>query len=1366
MDGAGNVYFADTGNNAIKKWTAATRTVTTLVASGLNQPLGLAVDGAGNVYFADSNNSAIKQWTAATGTVTTLVSSGLNHPNGVAVDGAGNIYIADESNNVIKKWTAATGTVATLVSSGLSLPIGVAVDGSGNVYIALTGSNTDDKGIYEWTAATGTLTKLISSGLVRPVGVAVDGAGNVYVSDLQLNALLELPRVFVDPSPRNETAAAGADVLPVLPATVNLSGPFAPNSDSSWLTLTGVTDGGAGYSFTANPSVSRTAYITLLGTNITVTQAGAFTAALGTNALAEPGTAGGDSVALTVSSPGGAWTATANDPWLHLSAANQSGAGSSTVAFTFDTNLGAPRVGTLTIAGQALTVTQYGFNTLGTTSLLESPAAGSDSVVLAHFSQAPLWTATANDPWLHLDAANQSGTGSTNVVFSFDANPGPTRSGTLTVDGQTLTVTQVGASYVPANPLTTLVSSGLNLPLGVAVDAAGNVYFSDSINDALKKWAATTGGVTTLVSSGLNNPSGVAVDGAGNVYLADMNNNAIKKRTAASGAVTTLISSGLDHPSGVAVDGAGNVYVADSGNNAIKEWTAASGTVTTLFSSGLGFPIGVAVDGAGNVYVADYNHNEIKKWTATSGTITTLVSSGLNAPTGVAVDGAGNVYFADSGNDAIKKWTAANGTVTTLASAGLSVANRVAVDGTGNVYIVDTGNNSIRELPQAWVDPTARTETAAAGADALPPVLPVTENLSGLFAPASDSPWLTLTGITNGVVSYSFTANPSVARLAHITLLGTNITVSQAGLFTAALGTNALAEPGTAGGDSVALTISSPGGPWTATANESWLHLSAANQSGAGSATVAFTFDTNLGPSRTGSLTIAGQTLSVTQPGFDALGTTSLLEGPASGSDSVVLAHFSPAPLWTATANDPWLHLDAANQNGTGSTNVVFTFDANPGPARTGTLTVAGQTLAVTQAGATYVLTKPPVTPVFSVNSPAAVALDGAGNVYIADSNNNAIKKWTAATGALTTLVSSGLKYPNGVAVDSAGNVYIADSNNNAIKKWTAASGTVTTLVSSGLNLPWGVALDSVGNVYFADHNNKAIKKWAVANGMVTTLVSSGLAAPYGVAVDGAGNVYIADYNNNVIVKWTAATGTVTTPLFAMNNPQAVAVDGSGNVYVADAIDGVIKKWTATTGTVTTLVSSGLKNSAGVAVDGAGNVYVADQGNNAIKELPRAFVDPTPKTETAAAGVDMLPPVLPTTGNLSGQFAVVVGSPWLTITGVTNGVVSYAFTANANAASRTAHITLLGQSIAITQAAPAAAPVLSAPVWLPGGVFQFGFTGTAGASYTVLFSTNVALPFSAWMVAGTVTNTTPGQFQFTTTPSSNYPAGFYHVATP
>ena len=112
---------------------------------------------------------------------------------------------------------------------------------------------------------------------------------------------------------------------------------------------------------------------------------------------------------------------------------------------------------------------------LGTTNLLEEPTAGSDSVVLAANSA---WIATANDSWLHLSAANQSGTGSGNVIFTFDANPGATRTGTLTIAGQSVGVTQAGTNYVAITNATALVASGLYYPDGIAVDAAGNVYIA------------------------------------------------------------------------------------------------------------------------------------------------------------------------------------------------------------------------------------------------------------------------------------------------------------------------------------------------------------------------------------------------------------------------------------------------------------------------------------------------------------------------------------------------------------------------------------------------------------------------------------------------------------------------------------------------------------------------------------------------------------------------------------------------------------------------------------------------------------------------------------------------------------------------
>ena len=132
---------------------------------------------------------------------------------------------------------------------------------------------------------------------------------------------------------------------------------------------------------------------------------------------------------------------------------------------------------------------------------------------------------------------------------------------------------------------------------------------------------------------------------------------------------------------------------------------------------------------------------------------------------------------------------------------------------------------------------------------------------------------------------------------------------------------------------------------------------------------------------------------------------------------------------------------------------------------------------------------------------------------------------------------------------------------------------------------------------------------------------------------------------------------------------------------------------------------------------------------------------------------------------LAGPFAPTSNQVWLTITGVTNGVVSFTFTTNATHVTRTAHLTVLGQSIAMTQAG-AEAPTLTSPTWLPGGNLPFSFTGTPRASYTVLFSTNLALPLSGWMVVGTATEGGLGQFQLTGTPAPGTPGGFYRLRSP
>jgi streptogramin lyase len=243
---------------------------------------------------------------------------------------------------------------------------------------------------------------------------------------------------------------------------------------------------------------------------------------------------------------------------------------------------------------------------------------------------------------------------------------------------------------------------------------------------------------------------------------------------------------------------------------------------------------------------------------------------------------------------------------------------------------------------------------------------------------------------------------------------------------------------------------------------------------------------------------------------------------------------------------------------------------------------------------------------------PFGVAVDSDGNVYIADTVHNVIKKRDTA-GVVTTLVT-GLNQPSDVAVDSQGNLYIADTINNAIKKRDTA-GNVTPLVDNNLSSPFGVAVDSSGNIYIADTDNNAIKK-RDTNGVVTTLISSGLSAPRSVAVDSVGNLYISDTGNKAIKK-RDTNGVVTEVISGLNNPFGIAVDSADNLYISDEYNDTIQK-RDTAGDITTLVNTGLASPSGVAVDNNGNVYIADTSNNAIKKYTPALTSKISGTPTNA----------------------------------------------------------------------------------------------------------------------------------------------------
>jgi uncharacterized protein (TIGR03437 family) len=345
---------------------------------------------------------------------------------------------------------------------------------------------------------------------------------------------------------------------------------------------------------------------------------------------------------------------------------------------------------------------------------------------------------------------------------------------------------------------------------------------------------------------------------------------------------------------------------------------------------------------------------------------------------------------------------------------------------------------------------------------------------------------------------------------------------------------------------------------------------------------------------------------------------------------------------------------------------------------------------------------------------PQAVALDSNHDLYIADAGNNRIRK--VSGGKISTVAGSGstgssagysgdggaatsalLRNPYGVRVDSAGNIYIADIDNQVVRRVDAKTGTITTAAgvngnygyfpdqqpasSAYLDKPVGLAFDAKGNLYIADstddrvryissdgniHTYAGANQWDTYGGDGGPATAASLNHPYGLAVDAAGNLYIADSANNRIRK-VATDGTITTVAgngtagfsgdgglavnAQLNRPWDVAVDSSGDIFIADYNNQRIRLVNAT-GTITTIAgttglgysgdgggatSAKLNYPTGVAVDlSNGNVYIADSGNNVIRQL-------TPTTPAITSGVF--------TASGFGGFTSIAPGSWIEIYG-------------------------------------------------------------------------------------------------------------------
>jgi uncharacterized protein (TIGR03437 family) len=643
---------------------------------------------------------------------------------------------------------------------------------------------------------------------------------------------------------------------------------------------------------------------------------------------------------------------------------------------------------------------------------------------------------------------------------------------------QQYVISTIAGGAPPPTPASAAAAS-IGDPTRLATDAAGNVYFG-SLHSVFK---VDAGGTLTRFAG--NGRAGNSGDGG------------------------RAIAAQLSFPMGIAVDAAGNVFVADRDASVVRK-IAANGTISTVAAQ-LNGPCGVAVDTAGNLYIADTNNQVVRKVTADG--VSTVAGNGmtgfsgdggaardawLNGPESVAVDASGNLYIADTFNGRIRR-VAADGTISTTAGtgstgvysgdggpanlAGISLPTDVAVDRAGNLYIADFGNGRVRVVTNGNI-------TTAAGRNDGAPLIEgeaaVNVRLEGPTGVTVDPSGSTIYFVQAGIGSGTGLAvgNYKVWK------------VSAAGVLSTFAGTGIPSYSGD-GGAPTAAQLSGPSG--VAVAATGLVYISDTQNQRVRAV-----------PAGGSISTLAGT-------------------GTAGFNGDIALPRTAQLNLPHGLAADTlgnWYVADTANNR---------IRKVQPG----GNLfTIAGN------GNASYFGDGGPAT-MGSVNQPQGVAVDAAGNVYIADTLDHAVRKVTP-DGAIHTLAGTGnpgysgdggpankarLSLPSAVAVDANGNIYVADTGNNEVRRIDPA-GTITTVDTGGLlSGPRGVAVDRAGNVYIADTGNHRVRR--VSPGApVTTIAGNGaccyagdgamaldsmLNQPWAVAVDAGGNVYVADAANNAV---------------------------------------------------------------------------------------------------------------------------------------------------------------------------------------------------------------------------------------------------------
>ena len=1168
IDASGNLWVVDTGNHAVREVDTSGNITTPVGATQVTgdedgvgyaarffAPNGISVDASGNFYVADTGNNAIRKIVSGT-TVSTLAGPVSNRgstdgagsaarfsiPTGIASDSVGNVYVADSGNNTIRKITPA-GVVSTLA--------GVAGDLNGE-----TDTTATSVGLF-----------------ATPVGIALDNMGNLFIADL------------------------GADTIRlVTPGGIvsTLAGMVATSGSSDGIGTAANFNGPNSLAAHTDPSTGTTTVYIADGGNSTIRQmvvTPGNTAGIVTTLAGSAGTSGSsdgvgstasfnDPEAVAIDSSGSIIVADTGNQTIRKitpTGAVTTMAGSVGIRGAIDatgtaSQFNAPYGLAIASDGSIYVADTYNYviRKITPAGVVTTLTGTSGS---AGHADGPPGTARFDVP--HSVVANEDG-----YLYVTDTGNDMIRRVSLTADssgnppGTVTTVAGIPSSGSMGSSDGPRAEVRFSEPNGVAVASDGTIYVGDTFSATVRKIdpdGTTTTIAGTVGANGSSNgvgsaaqfwyPYGVAVDSKKNVYVADKFNDQIRKIDP-NGVTTSLagiagVASSLDgtgssaffyEPTSVAVDTAGNVYVADTSNYTIRKVTPA-GVVTTLAGlagvSGyvdaagsdarFASPTGVAVDPAGNIYVADMGSYTIRKITQ-AGVVTTLAGSPMGlgsfdgtgtgasftSPSSLAVDPAGNVYVTDSTNQTIRRVTP-EGVVTTLAGAAGIVGytsgtgsdaqfnnpNGIAVDSSGTVYLADTMNNIIRVGV-----PATTTVTTTSG---------------------------TTTTVITTAVTYKDGGTTTQITTAVTTPAGTTTTVTT---------TNGTSTEST-GGTNVDLSLA--GGPNSSQGVFLFIYPTSVARDGSGNLYVADAANNTIDKvSSSGVVTALAGTAAVVGT-TDANGTNALFNQP----NGVALD--ANGNVFVTDTGNATIRKIASN----GTVTTLAGSVSNRGN-RDGTGTAAW------------------------FSSPMGITADSAGNLYVTDAFTDTVRKITSS-GTVTTVAGSPsirgyadgsgtgalFNYPTGIAVDSSGNLYVADSYNDLVRKITAA-GVVSTLAgdyniagsldgtgsNAFFNQPAGLTVDSAGDVYVADTGNSTIRKIG-PDGTVTTVAGiAGLSGfldgagtnaffnqPRGLALDGSGNAYVADSGNAAIRK-ISATASVSTPAMTLGNDinlGSVPVGGNDN---------------------------------------------------------------------------------------------------------------------------------------------------------------------------------------------------------------------------